>query len=155
MRFPSEDRYLQSQTELQHDIAVALGGRAAEDVVFNEVTGGACSDLSKATQLATRMVCEWGMSDKMGPMTYRRKEEEIFLGRDIARDQPYSDRTAEAIDSEVKRVILDGYSYARKLILDNRAKLDRLVEKLMEKETLDSEEVLALIGEGGGAAAGA
>jgi cell division protease FtsH len=93
------------------------------------------------------------MSDKVGPLTFRRKEEEVFLGRDITRDRPFSNETAQMIDSEVKVLILDGLSYVRKLLSDNKAKLDRLAERLMEKEILDSEEVDALIREGGGAVA--
>ena len=101
------------------------------------------------------MVCEFGMSDKMGPLTFRKKEEEIFLGRDLNRERTFSNETAQLIDAEVKQLILDAMSYVRKLLADNRAKLDRLAEKLMEKEILDSEEVDSLIREGGGAVASA
>jgi cell division protease FtsH len=153
LQLPTEDRYLTSRTELKNRIYVLLGGRAAEELIFKEITTGACDDLSKSTELAQKMICEFGMSDKLGPLTYRKKEEEVFLGRDLNRERPYSNETAELIDSEVKQLILDGMSYVRKLLSDNRAKLDRLAERLMEKEILDSEEVDALIREGGGAVA--
>jgi cell division protease FtsH len=153
LQLPTEDRYLTSRTDLRNRLYVLLGGRAAEELIFKEITTGACDDLSKSTELAQKMVCEFGMSDKLGPLTYRRKEEEIFLGRDITRDRAFSNETAQMIDSEVKQLILDGMAYVRKLLADNKAKLDRLAERLMEKEILDSDEVDALIREGGGAVA--
>jgi len=153
LQLPTEDRYLTSRTDLKNRLYVLLGGRAAEELIFREITTGACDDLSKSTELAQRMVTEFGMSDKMGPLTFRRKEEEIFLGRDIARERSYSNETAQMIDSEVKQLIMDGMSYVRKLLSDNKTKLDRLAERLMEKEILDSEEVDALIREGGAAVA--
>ncbi len=155
LQLPTEDRYLTSRTELKSRLYVLLGGRAAEELVFKEITTGACDDLSKSTALAQKMVCEFGMSDKLGPLTFRKKEEEVFLGRDINREATYSNETAQMIDSEVKQLILDGMSYVRKLLADNRPKLDRLAEKLMEKEILDSEEVDALIRDDGAAVASA
>jgi len=155
LQLPTEDRYLTSRTELKNRLYVLLGGRAAEEIIFKEITTGACDDLAKSTDLAQKMVCEFGMSDKMGPLTFRKKEEEIFLGRDINRERTFSNETAQLIDSEVKQLILDAMTYVRKLLSDNRAKLDRLAERLMEKEILDSEEVDSLIREGGGAVASA
>ena len=114
----------------------------AEELVFSEITTGAQDDLAKATDIAQKMVCEFGMSEKLGPMTFRKKEEEVFLGRDIGRDRPYSNFTAELIDSEVKQLILDAMAYVRKLLSENRPKLDRLAERLIEKEVLESEEVI-------------
>jgi cell division protease FtsH len=148
LQLPTEDRYLTSRSEITSRLSVLLGGRIAEELVFGEITTGAQDDLSKATEIATKMVCEYGMSDKVGPLTYRKKEEEIFLGRDIARDRTYSNHTAELIDSEVKQFILNAMAYVRKLLADNRDKLDRLAQRLMEKEILDSEEVESLIREG-------
>jgi len=155
LQLPTEDRYLTSRTELKNRLYVLLGGRAAEELIFKEITTGACDDLSKSTSLAQKMVCEFGMSDKLGPMTFRKKEEEIFLGRDINRETTFSNQTAELIDSEVKKLILDAMTYVRNLLADNRPKLDKLAERLMEKEILDSEEVDSLIRDGGGAVAGA
>jgi cell division protease FtsH len=145
LQLPTEDRYLTSKTEIINRLAVLLGGRVAEEIVFSEVTTGAHDDLSKATEMATKMVCEFGMSEKLGPLTYRKREEEVFLGRDINRERPYSNHTAEMIDTEIKQVIIDALAYVRKLLRDNRSKLDRLAEKLIEKEILESEEVEALI----------
>jgi cell division protease FtsH len=155
LQLPTEDRYLTSRTELKHRLYVLLGGRAAEELIFKEITTGACDDLSKSTTLAQKMVCEFGMSDKLGPMTFRKKEEEVFLGRDLNRETTFSNQTAELIDAEVKQLILDAMTYVRKLLSDNRSKLDKLAERLMEKEILDSEEVDSLIRDGGAAVAGA
>ena len=155
LQLPTEDRYLTSRTELKHRLYVLLGGRAAEELIFKEITTGACDDLTKSTSLAQKMVCEFGMSDKLGPMTFRKKEEEVFLGRDLNRETTFSNQTAELIDAEVKQLILDAMTYVRKLLSDNRSKLDKLAERLMEKEILDSEEVDSLIRDGGGAVAGA
>jgi cell division protease FtsH len=153
LQLPSEDRYLTSRTEIKNRLSVLLGGRVAEELVFSEITTGASDDLAKATEMATKMVCEFGMSDKVGPLTYRKKEEEVFLGRDIARERPYSNQTAELIDAEVKQLILDAMNYVRKLLNDNRSKLDRMAERLIEKEILESEEVEALIRDGSNAGA--
>lgn len=155
LQLPTEDRYLTSRTELRNRLFVLLGGRAAEELIFKEITTGACDDLAKSTDLAQKMVCEFGMSDKLGPMTFRKKEEEVFLGRDIGRDRPFSNHTAEAIDSEVRQLITDAMTYVRKVLADNRPILDRMAERLMEKEILDSEEVDALLRGTNGAVAGA
>ncbi len=155
LQLPTEDRYLTSRTELKSRLYVLLGGRAAEELIFKEITTGACDDLAKSTDLAQKMVCEFGMSDKLGPLTFRKKEEEVFLGRDFNRERTFSNETAQLIDTEVKQLILDAMTYVRKLLADNRSKLDRLAERLMEKEILDSEEVDSLIREGGGAVASA
>jgi cell division protease FtsH len=143
-----EDRQLHSVSQLKSQIAVALGGREAEEMIFQEVTGGACSDIEKATEMATRMVCEWGMSEKLGPMSFTRGNNEVFMGRDIGRDKSYSDQTAETIDSEVKRFIMESQSYVKKLLTENRAKLDRLAAQLIERETLDGDELNAILNEG-------
>jgi cell division protease FtsH len=155
LQLPTEDRYLTSRTELKSRLYVLLGGRAAEELIFHEITTGACDDLAKSTDLAQKMVCEFGMSEKLGPMTFRKKEEEVFLGRDLNRTQTFSNETAQLIDTEVKQLILDAMTYVRKLLADHRPKLDRLAERLMEKEILDSDEVDSLIREGDGAVAGA
>ena len=104
LQLPTEDRYLTSKTEIKNRLSVLLGGRVAEELVFHEITTGASDDLSKATEMATKMVCELGMSEKVGPLTFRKKEEEVFLGRDLNRERPYSNFTAELIDSEIKAI---------------------------------------------------
>jgi len=145
LQLPTEDRYLTSRTQMKHRLAVLLGGRVAEEIAFKEITTGACDDLSKSTDLATRMVTEFGMSEKLGPLTYKKKEGEVFLGRDIGRDQVFSAETSQMIDSEIKVLIMDALTYVRKLLADNRPILDRMAERLIEKEVLDSDEVDALI----------
>jgi cell division protease FtsH len=153
LQLPIEDRYLTSKTEIKNRLSVLLGGRVAEEIVFSEITTGAHDDLSKATEMATKMVCELGMSDKVGPLTFRKKDEEVFLGRDLNRDRPMSNQTAELIDAEIKQLMLDALAYVRRLLSENRSKLDRLAEKLIEKEILDSDEVDALINQGPSAVA--
>ena len=143
-----EDRQLVSVSQLKSQIAVALGGREAEALIFQEVTGGACSDIEKATEMATRMVCEWGMSEKLGPMSFTRGNNEVFMGRDIGQNKSYSDETAQTIDSEVRRFIMESQAYVKKLLTENRAKLDRLAAHLIERETLDGEELNAILNEG-------
>lgn len=153
LQLPLEDKYLTSRTEIKNRLSVLLGGRVAEELVFSEITTGASDDLSKATEMATKMVCEFGMSERLGPLTFRKKEEEVFLGRDLNRERPYSNETAQLIDAEVKQLVVDALVHVRKLLTDNRTKLDRLAEKLIEKEILESEEVEALIADGSGAGA--
>ena len=140
-----DERHLTTVGQLKGQIAVALGGRVAEHVVFNEITGGACSDIAKATSMATQMVCEWGMSDKLGPMAYGRPTGEVFMGRDIGHEKSYSDLTAQVIDSEIKKIIVEAEQHARDLLQKYRAQFDRLVEKLIERETLDGEELDAIL----------
>ena len=118
-----------------------LGGRAAEKLVLDQLTTGAGNDIERATDIARKMVCEWGMSEKMGPMTFGKKQEEIFLGREIAQHRDYSEKTAQVIDEEV-RIIIDNASLtAENLLKENIDKLHRLAETLLEKEILDGNEI--------------
>ena len=142
---PSEDRYSLTEGQANNQIAFAMGGRVAEEIVFGKKTTGAGNDLEKATEIARKMVCEWGMSDKMGPLTYGKIEEQIFLGKEIARSQDYSAQTAMGIDSEIRSIIDRGYQRATQIINDNLDKLTALAEGLLEYETLTGEEVLRLI----------
>ena len=151
LQLPIEDRYLTSRTEILNRLCVLLGGRCAEELVFQEITTGASDDLSKATAFAQRMVMEFGMSEKVGPITYR-KEEEVFLGRDIARGPGYSDSTAQAIDSEIKRILQECQQKVRELLAANRKTLDALAGRLVEKEVLEAEEVDAILTAGTAAA---
>jgi len=150
---PSEDRYNRSRKEFMSDIAMMLGGRAAEELVFHDLTTGAASDLERATVLAHRMVCEFGMNDKLGPRTFGRRDREIFLGKDFMRERNYSEETAELIDREVKEIIDRSYKRACDLLRKNRDKLTRLANTLLEREVLDGAEVDVLLkGKGSGAA---
>ena len=144
MALPSEDRYLQSKTEFEDKIAGMLGGNAAERLVFGDTTTGASNDIEKATDLARRMVTEFGMSDRMGPLAFGKREEMIFLGREIGEQRNYSDDVAKQIDEEVRAIIENAYARAQDVLVRHREKLDELAEKLVEKETLDAEEFEAL-----------
>ncbi|MDD5353873.1 MAG: ATP-dependent zinc metalloprotease FtsH, partial [bacterium] len=147
LQLPLEDRYLTTKGEILDRLAVLLGGRVAEELIFNEITTGAHNDLGKATELTRKMVREYGMSAKLGPMTMQKQAEEIFLGRDITKEKTYSEKTAELIDSEEKGIIDQALARAQKLLKDNINKLNLLAAKLIEREVLEGEE-LELILEG-------
>jgi cell division protease FtsH len=136
---------LQTKQDMLDDIAAALGGRVAEELVFGDVTTGAVSDLDHATDLARAMVCEYGMSDRLGPLRLGRRHGNPFLGRDIMEDRDYSEDVARAIDEEVRAIIDQGYERARRILSDNREKMDEICVILLEKETLTREEFLALL----------
>jgi cell division protease FtsH len=141
MQLPTDDRYSYSKEFLVNQITILLGGRAAEEIVFQQQTTGAGNDLEKATEMARKMVCEWGMSDKMGPLTFGKGEEHIFLGREVSRPKDYSEETAIIIDSEIKRIVMDSASRAKQLLDSNLEKLHALARALLERETLDGEEI--------------
>jgi cell division protease FtsH len=141
MQLPTDDRYSYSKEFLVNQITILLGGRAAEELVFRQQTTGAGNDLEKATDVARKMVCEWGMSDKMGPLTFGKAEEHVFLGREVSRPKDYSEETAILIDSEIKRIVTDCASRARQLLETNLEKLHVLARALLERETLDGEEI--------------
>lgn len=147
LQLPIEDRYLTTRGELLTRIIVLLGGRCAEELVFEDITTGAQNDLTKATEFVQRMVTEYGMSEKLGPLSYRKKEEEIFLGRDIIKERGYSEKTAQIIDEEVKRIIDECLEKARNLLKENQKKLELLANKLVEKEILEGEEVEQILQE--------
>ena len=143
---PSEDRHLMTRQQALARIAMALGGRTAEEIVFGEITTGAADDIRRATQIARSMVCEVGMSDKLGPIAYGEKEESVFLGRDFSsRYRDYSEQTAIAIDEEVRRIVAEQHEVARRVLTEHRDKLERLAQALLERETLDAEEIQAVI----------
>ncbi len=145
-QLPEEDRYLHAKSYLDDELVVLMGGRLAEQVVFGEdhVTTGAGNDLERATELARKMVCEWGMSH-MGPLTFGKREEAIFLGKEFARHQDYSEATAVEIDNEIKRLIDGGYRRAQEIITTNRVVLDRIAAALLEREVLEGEEVYRMV----------
>ncbi len=143
-QLPEADRYSHTREYIEGQIAILMGGRLAEEIFLNHVTTGASNDLERATELARRMVCEFGMS-QLGPLTFGKKEEQIFLGREIAQHQDYSEDTAIKIDQEVKRIIMEQYNRARQIILDNKDALVRLAEALLERESLDAIQVRRLV----------
>ncbi|MGQ9835397.1 MAG: ATP-dependent zinc metalloprotease FtsH [Thermoanaerobaculaceae bacterium] len=145
-QLPEEDRYLLPKSYLEDELAVLLGGRIAEELVFGgeKVTTGAGNDLERATELARKMVCEWGMS-KMGPLTFGKREEAIFLGKEFARHQDYSEATAVAIDTEIKRLVEEAYVRARELVTKHRPVLDSIAQALLEREVLEGEEVYQMV----------
>ena len=140
-QLPEEDRYLHTKDYLMKLITVLLGGRAAEEIVFKKQTTGAANDLERATDIARKMVCFYGMSERLGPLSFGKKDELVFLGRDLALSKDYSERTAQEIDDEVKRIVTTCYEEARRLLTDNREALDAIVEALLEKEVISGEEL--------------
>jgi len=144
MALPQEDRYLQSKTEFEDKIAGMLGGNAAERIVFGDTTTGASNDIEKATGLARRMVTEFGMSDRLGPRAFGKRDEMVFLGRDFGEQRNYSDDIAKQIDEEVNKLIETAYARASEVLTEHRARLDLLAATLVEKETLDAEAFEAL-----------
>ncbi len=149
MQVPDEDRNLITKTEIINRITVLLGGRVAEEVTFNEVSSGASDDLEKATHYAQTMVCELGMSEKLGNLTFGKKDKQIFLGRDLMRERDYSEQTAVVIDSEVRRIVDECYINAKALLKKHSDKLEALMEVLLEKEVIDAEEIKKITGLGG------
>ena len=145
MQLPTEDRYLVSRSELNDDMAVILGGRVAEELIFGDITSGASDDIGKATKLARRMVTEWGMSDKLGPLTFGHKEELVFLGRDLGEQRNYSEEVAGEIDQEVHRLVDAGYQRAKKILTERRDKLVQLAEYLKTEETIEGWQMDAVI----------
>jgi cell division protease FtsH len=141
MWLPIADKYTQRKSELLDQLAVIMGGRVAEEVVFGDVASGASGDIKQATAIARKMVCEWGMSEELGMVEYGDHQEHVFLGRDMGSPRNYSEATAQKIDGEVKRLIDNAYAIATKLILEHRAKLDSIASALLEYETLDAKHI--------------
>ncbi len=145
MQLPTDDRHNYQKDWLYNTIAIMMGGRVAEELVLNQITTGAGNDIERATDMARKMVCEWGMSDKMGPLTFGKKEQEIFLGREISQHRDYSEQTAIEIDHEVRRLIVENYERAKTMISENMKTLKALAEALLEKETLNAKEVEEIV----------
>ncbi|MDI6753301.1 MAG: ATP-dependent zinc metalloprotease FtsH [Thermodesulfobacteriota bacterium] len=145
-QLPAEDKHTLSKEYIINKIAIFLGGRAAEELVLNTQTTGAGNDLEMATEWARKMVCDFGMSDKLGPLTFGKKEEHIFLGRDIAQHKDYSEKTAVDIDNEIKRIVLENFSRAKDIIIQHLERLHRLASALLEREVLAGEEVNQVLG---------
>ena len=145
LQLPIDDKYLTSKVDIINRLAILFGGRAAEEVAFQEVWTGATDDISKATAYATRMVTEFGMSDKVGPLALKKPDQEIFLGRGMSEQTPYSERTAQLVDEEVKRLITEAQATARSLLSANKKILDDLAAKLFDREVLNGEEIDAIL----------
>jgi cell division protease FtsH len=145
LQLPLDDKYLTSRGDILNRLAILLGGRAAEELTFQEITTGASDDLSKATAYATRMVTEFGMSDKIGPLSLKKPDQEMFMGRDMNKGTGYSENTAQLIDEEVKRIVTDAQTKARSLLTANKKILDDLAGKLFDREVLNGEEIDAIL----------
>jgi cell division protease FtsH len=144
MQLPTEEKHNYSREYLMDQLAILLGGRIAEEITNGGLTTGAGNDLERVTELARRMVCEWGMSDEMGPLTFGKREEQIFLGREISKSQDYSQETAVRIDSEVKRFVLTNYDRARTVLTEHKAELLKIADELLAREVLDADQVQRL-----------
>jgi cell division protease FtsH len=144
MQLPIDDRHNYYKNYLETEIAILMGGRIAEELFLNCMSTGAGNDIERATEMARKMVCEWGMSD-LGPMTFGKKEEQIFLGREIAQHRDYSEDTAIKIDQEVRKLVNKGYTTAKQILLDNRDVLERIARALIEREVLDANEIKMLV----------
>jgi cell division protease FtsH len=149
-QLPMDEKHTYPREYLLNNLVILFGGRVAEELVLEHMTTGAGNDIEKATDLARRMVCEWGMSEKLGPMTFGKKEEEIFLGRDFTQKVDYSENTAIEIDAEVRRIIQESYHRAKDLLKTNLRLLHKVAEMLLEKEVLDGSEIDAIVREFGG-----
>ncbi len=147
-QLPQEDRLSISQEFALNQIAILMGGRVAEEITFGSKTTGAGNDIEVATNLAHSMVCEWGMSDKMGPLALGKKEGEVFLGREMSTIQGYSEQTARDIDSEVRRIVTEQYERAKRILLENQATLNKIAEALLEYETIDASDIDVIMGGG-------
>jgi len=140
-QLPIEDRLNLTRTYVLGKIAVLMGGRIAEELMFNELSTGAGMDIHTATDLARRMVCEWGMDEKVGPLYLADRQEMVFLGRDIGQAKEYSEKTAELIDAEVKEIIMSQYRRARRILESNGAALDSMAAELLQAETIESNKI--------------
>jgi cell division protease FtsH len=145
LQLPEDDKYLTSREDITNRLAILLGGRAAEEIVFTQITTGAADDLSKATAYATKMVTEFGMSEKVGPLSLKKPDQQVFLGRDISQGGGYSERTAQLIDEEVKRIVTEAQTKARELLTAQRKVLDDLATKLFDREVLSGDDVDAIL----------
>lgn len=145
LSLPKEDKYYATRSEMLDELKVLLGGRVAEALVLKEISSGASNDLQRATQLARQMICEYGMSDNIGPVTFGHRQDQVFLGRDIARDKDYSEEVAAEIDKEVRSFMEDAYAATEQLLSENIDKLHVIAQALIEKEILDEEEINQLV----------
>ena len=148
MQLPTDDRHNYSKEFLYNTLAILMGGRVAEELVLKNITTGAGNDIERATDLARKMVCEWGMSEKLGPLTFGKKDEEIFLGREIATRRDFSEQVALDIDHEIKRLVAENYERTKRMLTEHMGTLKRLAEALLEKEVLDAPEIDEIVRQG-------
>jgi cell division protease FtsH len=141
MQLPKDERYTHSKTFLENSLCILFGGRVAEKLIFNEITTGAGNDIERASEMARKMVCEWGMSEALGPLAYGKKEEQIFLGREISQHRDFSEETARKIDEEVQKIIRVANDTVVKLLTENMDILKRVAEELLEQETIVLEDI--------------
>ncbi len=144
-QLPEDERHTYPKNYLYNNLAIFMGGRVAEEICLGQMTTGAGNDIERATEMARKMVCEWGMSEKMGPLTYGSKEEQVFLGKDFSQQKNFSDQTAKLIDQEVKALVMSGYNNAHEILTENRDKLENLALALLDRETLDAKEIQDII----------
>ena len=144
-QLPKDEQHTYPKNYLYNNLAIFMGGRLAEEICLGQMTTGAGNDIERATELARKMVCEWGMSEKMGPLTYGTKEEQVFLGKDFSQQKNFSDQTAKLIDQEVKALVMGGYNKANEILVEFRDALERLAQALLDRETLNADEIEALI----------
>ncbi len=145
MQLPLDEKHGYSKGYITGRLAVMMGGRAAEELIFNEITTGASNDIERATSIAKKMVCEWGMSDRLGPMSFGKKNEEIFLGREIQSHRDYSEKTAQEIDNEVIKIIQNAQSDAHKILKKKIKILHLMANELLVHETIDEKDIQLLL----------
>ena len=145
MQLPEDEKHTYPRNFLYNNLAIFMGGRVAEEICLGQMTTGAGNDIERATEMARKMVCEWGMSEKMGPLTYGAKEEQVFLGRDFSQQKNFSDQTAKLIDQEVKALVMSGYEKAREIINEHRDSLEKMALALLDRETLNASEIKEII----------
>src|SRR6202035_6078979 len=144
MQLPLDDKHSYNKEYLEAQLAIMMAGRIAEEIFMHHITTGAGNDIERATEMARKMVCEWGMSE-LGPMTFGKKEEQIFLGREVAQHRDYSEDTAIKIDQEVRKLVSNGYMMAKQVISDNRETLEKIARAPIEQEVLDANEIKLLV----------
>ncbi len=149
-QLPEEDRHSYGLGYLENNLAILFGGRVAEELVLKDITTGAGNDIERATELARRMVCEWGMSNELGPVAYRKPDSEVFLGMDLHERREYSESTADSIDSEIKKILSEAYNKAKDILKDNIESLHSMAKELLEREVLDAKEIDEIIAAAGG-----
>src|SRR4030066_1563670 len=144
-QLPIDEKHTYPKDYLLNNITIMMGGRVAEELVLNRQTTGAGNDIEHSTEIARKMVCEWGMSEKLGPLSFGKKEEQIFLGREFAQHRDYSEDTARSIDNEIRSIVIQGHERAKEIIQTNMAILHKLANTLLEKEVLDGNQIEAII----------
>jgi len=145
LQVPEKEKFLATKNELLDQVAILLGGRIAEEIVFGDISTGAQNDLDRSSELARNMVCTYGMSEKLGPLTFGKKNSSLFLGTEYGAEKNYSEETARAIDDAVKTIVQNSYQRVKELLQENRSVLNSLASELEEKEVLSGEEVAAIV----------